>query len=275
MSGKFSRGLDVVDGSLDVFRANPRLAVLPLCSLLLVGSGFAIAAGVALHYGLVASIFTNDLITYAAIFVGLALTSSLGAFFNVAVAHCAFQYFDGGTPTVQDGLRAAWRSRRAVAMWALTSATLGTVLYILDDKFGFLGSAARLVFDLAWGLLTFFVVPVIVVEDTADLRTILRESGSAFKETWGESVSASLGVSLVVLPGALVGIFLLVAAYLGLHGIVAWIVGGLGLLCVVAAIITAQVLGMVARTALYEYATEDRRVGPFADRNPASVFPES
>jgi len=275
MSGKFSRGLDVVDGSLDVFRANPRLAVLPLCSLLLVGSGFAIAAGVALHYGLVASIFTNDLITYAAIFVGLALTSSLGAFFNVAVAHCAFQYFDGGTPTVHDGLRAAWRSRRGVAIWALTSATLGTILYILDDKFGFLGSAARLVFDLAWGLLTFFVVPVIVVEDTADLRTILRESGSAFKETWGESVSASLGVSLVVLPVALVGIVLLGGAYLGLHGIVAWIVEGLGLLCVVAAIITAQVLGIVARTALYEYATEDRRVGPFADRNPASAFLES
>lgn len=275
MSGKFSRGLDVVDGSLDVFRANPRLAVLPLCSLLLVGSGFAIAAGVALHYGLVASIFTNDLVKYAAIFVGLALTSSLGAFFNVAVAHCAFRYFDGEDPTVQDGLRAAWRSRRAVAIWALTSATLGTILYILDDKFGFLGSAARLVFDLAWGLLTFFVVPVIVVEDTADLRTILRESGNAFKETWGESVSASLGVSLVVLPVAIVGIVLLGTAYLGLHGIVSWVVGGLGLLCVVAAIITAQVLGIVARTALFEYATEDRRVGPFADRNPASVFSES
>lgn len=42
-----------------------------------------------------------------------------------------------------------------------------------------------------------------------------------------------------------------------------------------AAIIAAKILGMVARTALYEYATEDRRVGPFVDRNPASVFPES
>ncbi|WP_188979257.1 DUF6159 family protein [Halocalculus aciditolerans] len=275
MSGKFSRGLDVVDGSLDVFRANPRLAVLPLCSLLLVGSGFAVAAGIALHYGLVASLFTNDLIKYAAIFIGLALTSSLGAFFNVAVAHCAFQYFDGEDPTVRDGLQSAWRSRRAIAIWALTSATLGTVLYVLDEKFGFLGSAARLVFDLAWGLLTFFVVPVIAVEDTADLRTILRESGDAFKQTWGESVSASLGVSLVVLPIAVVGIVLLGAAYLGLHGPAAWLLGGLGLLIVVAAIIAGQVLGMVARTALYEYATDDRRVGPFATRDPDSVFPDS
>ena len=275
MSGKFSRGLTVVDGSLDVFRANPRLAVLPLCSLLLVGTGFALAAGVALHYGIVASLLTNELYEYATIAVGLALTTGLGTFFNAAVAHCAFRYFDGEEPTVRDGFRAAWRARRAIAVWALTSATLGTVLYILDDKLGFLGSAARLVFDLAWGLLTFFVVPVIVVEDTADLRTILRESGTAFRETWGESVSASLGVSLIVLPAALVGGGLFAAAYLGLHGLVAWLVGGLGLIVVVAAIVTSQVLGMIARSALYVYATKGRHVGPFADQDPASVFPDS
>jgi|GEM_PF-680857 len=275
MSGRFSRGLAVANGSLDVFRANPRLAVLPLCSLLLVGSGFAVATGVALHYGLVASLLTNDLVKYAAIFVGLALSSSLGTFFNAAVAHCAFRYFDGEEPTVEEGLRAAWRARRAIAVWAVTSATLGTVLYILDDKFGFLGSAARLVFDIAWSLLTFFVVPVIVVEDTADIRTILRESGETFKETWGESVTASLGVSVVTLPLLLVGGACLAIAYLTLTGPIAWLLGGTGLLLVVIGIVTSQVLGMVARVALYEYATDDRRVGPFEDRDPAEVFPDS
>jgi len=275
MSGKFSRGLTVVDGSLGVFRANPRLAVLPLCSLLLVGTGFALVAGVALHYGLVASIFTNDLYEYAAVFVGMALTTSLGTFFNAAVAHCAFRYFDGEDPTVEDGLRAAWRARRAIALWTVTSATLGTVLYIVDDKLGFIGSLARFFFDLGWGLLTFFVVPIIVVEDTADVRTIVRESGRTFKETWGESVTASLSISVAVLPAVLVGGGLLATAYLGLHGPLALVVGGLGLLLVVAAIVTSQVLGVVARTALYEYATEGRRVGPFAERDPADVFPES
>lgn len=275
MSGKFSRGLAVIDGSLDVFRANPRLAVLPLCSLLLVGGGFAVATGVALRYGLVASVLTNDLVTYGAIFVGLALTAGLGTFFNAAVAHCAFRHFDGDEPTVEDGLRAAWRARRAIAVWALTSATLGTVLYVLDDSFGFLGSAARLVFDLAWSLLTFFVVPVIVVEDTADLREILRESGSAFRETWGESVTASLGVSLVVLPLIIVGVACFAIAYLALSGPGAWLLGGVGLLVVVAGIVTTQVLGMIARVALYEYATGGQRVGPFESRDPADVFPDS
>lgn len=275
MSGRFRRGLAIANGSLDVFRANPRLAVLPLCSLLFVGSGVAVATGVALHYGLVGELFTNNLLQYAALFVGIALTSSLGTFFNAAVAHCAFQYFDGETPTVTDGLRAAWRARRAIAVWAVTSATLGTVLYVLDEKFGVLGSAARFVFDLSWALLSFFVVPVIVVEDTADIRDILRESGSAFTETWGESLTATFGISLVMLPVALVGAGCLAIAYLTLGGLGAWLLGGVGLLIVVAALVTSQVLGMVARSALYEYATADRRVGPFVDRDPTDVMTDS
>jgi hypothetical protein len=275
MSGRFSRGLAVADGSLDMFRANPRLAVLPLCSLLLVGSGFGVAAGIALHYGLVASLLTNDFLQYTALFVSIALTSSLGTFFNAAVAHCAFRYFDGQDPTVEEGLRAAWEARRAIAVWALTSATLGTVLYILDDKFGFLGSAARLVFDLAWSLLTFFVVPVIIVEDTTNIRSILQESGAAFKETWGESVTASLSVSLVTLPVVLVGVACLANAYLTLTGPAAWLMGSIGLLAVVAGIVASQVLGMVARVALYEYATRDHRVGPFERRDPSEIFPDS
>ena len=241
--------------------------------MLLVGSGFAVATGIALHYGLVASIFANDLLRYGAIFVGLALSSSLGTFFNAAVAHCAAQYFDGTTPTVEDGLRAAWKVRRAIAIWSVTAATLGTVMYVIDEKFGAFGSLARSLFNLGWALLTFFVVPVIVLEDTPGLRTILSESGEAFKETWGESVTASLGISLALLPITLVGIACFAAAYLSLSGPTAWFVGGFGLVVVVATLVTSQVLGMVARTALYQYATDDRRVGLFAEHNPESVFP--
>lgn len=274
MTGRFSRGLAVVDGSLDVFRANPRLAVLPLCSLLLVGSGFAVAAGVALHYGLVGALFGNDLVQYAAVFVGLALSSSLGTFFNAAVVHCAARHFDGEDASVREGLAAAWDARRAIAAWAVTAATLGTVLYVVDDKLGPLGSLARLLFDLAWALLTFFVVPVIVLEDAADVRTILRRSGETFREAWGESVTASLGVSFVVLPAALVGGACLGVAYLAADGATAWLLGGVGFVVLVASMVTAQVLGTVARTALYRYATAGSRAGPFENLDPETVFPE-
>lgn len=179
MTGRFSRGVTVIEGCLGVFRANPRLVVLPLCSLLLVGSGFAVATEVALHYGLVGSVVGNDLTRYGAVFVGLALSSSLGTFFDAAVVHCAARYFDGEAVSVRDGLAAAWDARRAIAVWAVTAATFGTVFLVIDEEFGAIGSLAGSIFDLAWALLTFFVVPVIDLEETADLRTILRESGSS------------------------------------------------------------------------------------------------
>lgn len=266
--GRFDRGLSVLSGSVGVFRANPRLAVLPLCSLISIGSGLAVATLLALHYGVLWTLLGNDLLRYGALFVAIALSSSLGTFFNAAVAHCAVQYFDGRRPTVREGLAAAWAARRAIGVWAVTSATVGTVLVILQDKFGVGGTVARWTFNLAWGLLTFFVIPVIVVEETEGLRSILRQSGEAFRETWGESVTTSFGLGMVFLPVGLTGGILLGVAVLGLSGPAAWLVGGAGLVILVAAIVATQVIGVIARTALYEYATDQRRVGPFARQDP-------
>lgn len=273
MAGRFKRGLSIVDGSVGVFRDNPRLALLPFLSLLSIGSAFAVILGITLRYGILDSVLTNDLLRYAGVFVVIAVSSSVGTFFNAAVVHCASQYFDGKETSVRDGLTAAWRVRQKIALWSVIAATFGTVLYIIDEKFGVFGSLARVAFDLAWGLLTFFVIPVIVLEDTHRFRSLLRESGEAFRDTWGESVTASLGISFVFLPVGLVGTAGLGWAYLFADGIVAYMVGTAGFIVLVASMVAAQVIGMIARTALYRYATNEEQVGPFVGRSPDHVFP--
>jgi hypothetical protein len=238
-----------------------------------VGSAFAIVVGTAFYYGFAESLITNELIQYGAIFVVFAVSSSVGTFFNAAVVHCASRYFDGRETSVRDGLSAAWQVRRKIALWSITAATLGTVLHIIDDNLGPLGSLAQALFNLAWVLLTFFVVPVIVLEDTDGIRPILRESGAAFEETWGESVTASVGVSVAFLPVGIVGLAGLGSAYFLLDGLVAYLVGGIGFVLLVASMVAAQVVGMVVRTALYRYATDQEQVGPFEGRNPDYIFP--
>ena len=275
MPSSFDRGLDVVSESLDVFGRNTNLLVLPALSLLAVGSAFAVLAVVAFRLEIVGSLFTNDLYRYGALFCAFAVSSSVATFFNAAVVHCASRAFDGEEASVREGLAAAWRVRRQIAVWAVVSATLGTALYVVDEKFGALGSLARLVFDLAWALLTYFVVPVIVLDDETGLRRQLRRSGSLFRETWGESVSASLGVGLVFLVVALPGVGLLAAGYFALHGLVAAVALGVGGLVVVAAVVGSQTVTAVVRTALYRYATTGERVGPLESRDPGTVFPEN
>ncbi|MDZ5810806.1 DUF6159 family protein [Halorubrum sp. AD140] len=275
MASKYRRGFDITRDSLRVFTREPSLLLLPVLSLLAVGSAFAVLAAILFQQGLVASLVTNDLYQYGVLFCAIAISSSVATFFNAAVVHCAAQLFDGNSTSVRDGLAAAWRARRQIAAWAVVSATLGTVLYILDEKFGVVGGLTRAVFNLAWALLTFFIVPVIVLDQRRDLRSQLRQSGSLFRDTWGESVSATLGVSFIFLLVALQGIGLGSVGYFILDGVFATgaLVGG-GVI-VVAAIVGSQTASAIVRTALYRYATTGEQVGPFDGRDPDTVFPES
>lgn len=275
MPSAYRRGLTLAVDSLVLFRRRPSLVVLPLLSLLAVGSAFALLGAVAFRYGIVDSLFTNDLYRSGAVFCAFAVSSSVATFFNAAVVHCAARAFDDEEPSVWDGLAAAWRVRRRIAVWAVVAATLGTVIYVIDEKFGAVGSLAGLAFDLAWALLTYFIVPVIVLGDADGIRRQLRRSGSLFEQTWGESVSASLGVSLIFFIVAVPGLALLGAGYFVLQDApaVAALTGG-GLI-VVAAIVGSQTVTAIVRTALYRYATTGDRVGPFADRDPDAIFPDS
>ena len=275
MTPKYRRGFEITRDSLRIFTQRPTLLVLPALSLLVVGSAFAVLGAIVFQQGIVTSLLTDDLYKYSWLFCAIAISTSVATFFNAAVVHCAAQLFDGNATSVRDGLAAAWRARRQIALWAVVAATLGTVLYILDEKFGVVGSLTRAVFDLAWALLTFFIVPVIVLDDRRRLRRQLRRSGSLFRDTWGESVSATLGVSFVFLLVALPGVALGAAGYFVLNGVLATgaLVGGGGI--VVAAIVGSQTASAIVRTALYRYATTGERVGPFDDRNPDTVFPES
>jgi hypothetical protein len=275
MTSKYRRGFEITRDSLRIFTQRPTLLVLPALSLLAVGSAFAVLGAIIIQRGLLTSLLTNDLYKYSVLFCAIAISSSVATFFNAAVVHCAAQLFDGDQTSVRDGLAAAWRARRQIALWAVTAATLGTVLYLLDEKFGVVGSLTRAVFDLAWALLTFFIVPVIVLDERRSLRRQLRQSGSLFRDTWGESVSATLGVSFVFLLVALPGVALGAAGYFVLDGIVAVgaLVSGGGI--VVASIVGSQTASAIVRTALYRYATTGKQVGPLEARDPDTVFPES
>jgi hypothetical protein len=260
MYGRFSRGLQAVDVSLDVFRRQPSLALLPLASLTIVGSAYAAIALVLLQHDLLGALFTNSLLQYAVAFVALASSSVLGIFFNAAVVHCASQHLRGETPTVRDGLAAAWAVRGTILKWGIVNATLGTILYIVEDNIPGVGGLVHAVLDIAWAILTFFIVPVIVVERTPDLRSGLRESGETFRETWGESVTATVGIGAAFLPVILVGGGLLVYAYLFASGPAVYLFGAAGAVLLAASMVLTQVLGMVVRTALYHHAKTGEEV---------------
>jgi hypothetical protein len=246
--------------SLDVLRDEPSLTVFPAI------------AGLAGTVYLVLVLGGAVLVTgpdpgpamYAALFVVYLGTTFITSFFTAALMYNAREVFHGRDPTLGEGLAAAWRNRGPLLVWAVISAIVGTVLSALESTDNPLAELASLVFSVAWGVLTYFVVPVIVFEEVS-VRGMFERSGETFKNTWGETAGASFGVGIITVLFTLAGLVVAAAVFFVLGG------SGLGLASAVAigalvllgAYLFGTALGAVARTALYVYATEGERPAPF------------
>src|SRR6266496_2201797 len=71
----------------------------------------------------------------------------------------------GGDPSVAGGLEAARRKAGAMLPWALLSATVSVILRNLEDRAGVLGRYAVGLVGIAWSLVTYLVVPILVLEN--------------------------------------------------------------------------------------------------------------
>ena len=179
-------------------------------------------------------------------------------FFNAALVSCALMRFNGGEPTLGDGLRAASLRLPQILLWALVSATVGVLLKAVENVHEKAGAILSALLGTAWTVVTYFVVPVLVVEKAGPFAAIGR-STAILKKTWGESLVGHFGLGLITLLLALPGLLLLIGGVLLLAtgkmvalGLVVLALGVIGLLMASAA---GTALQGIFVSALYQYAT--------------------
>jgi hypothetical protein len=180
-------------------------------------------------------------------------------FFNAALVGAAMIRFDGGVPTVRDGLRVANSKFVSILGYALIAATVGMVLRAIQERVGFIGRMVVGLLGVGWTVATYLVVPVLVSRDTGPIEAI-KESATILKKTWGENVvgQAGMGVAFALIHFLIVvcGIALVVAAAASGSGALI----GLAVFAVVAALIFAALvqsaLGGIYSAALYRYAAQ-------------------
>src|SRR5436853_7894874 len=100
---------------------------------------------------------------------------------------------DGGALNVKDGFRGAFRNLGSILAWSFVAATVGMILRVIERRAGFIGRIVTGLLGVAWTMLTYFVVPVMIFEGAGVGRAIKR-SGELFKKTWGEAVVGSGGM---------------------------------------------------------------------------------
>ena len=260
--GMFSRSWSLAKASWGVLRQDKELALLPLISFL---AWIAVAATFLFPIALVANdaaeqdSWTSNPVTWVLAFAFYVAASYVMIFFNAAIVCGADERMRGGDPTLGSAIKGAADRAMVLLPWAIVSATVSLVLRAIEQRAGIVGRIVAGLIGLAWSLVTFLVIPVLVVEGISVGQAIKR-STSLFKGVWGEQVVTNGGISLIsfaaIIVGAIVTIpfFALggVFALLGIAALVAWV--GL-VLCASAA------LSGVFQLALYRYAVDGRVPG--------------
>lgn len=274
--GYFSRSLELAKRSWNVLRKDQELLLLPSLGVL---AQFAIGG---ILWGLIYLIDFDPSVGWkgleisspsiALIILGAILGAIVIYFFAGALVHGAHERLTGGDPTVRSSLAGARSRLSKIVSWAILTIIVGTIINVIEsairDRAGFLGNIIGSILGLAWKVLTFLVMPVVIVEGLGGFKAVKR-SKDLLKSTWGENLIAQAGLAIVrllaVLPGILLG-FLLGFTGFALPGIVLGIVFGL------AGFVFAAALGGIYQTALYQYTTTGQVPEDFAGSGMETTF---
>jgi hypothetical protein len=175
-------------------------------------------------------------------------------FFNSALIACAVKGFYGESPTIGEGLSASMARLPQIAAWALISATVGLILRVIEDRSEKVGAIVAGLLGMAWSAVTYFVVPVLVIEKAGPVEAIKR-SGAILKSSWGEAIGAKGGIGffcfLAMLPclALIIGGGVMLGKIVPL-GIALIVLGVIGMLIVS---LISSALSAIAQAAIYMY----------------------
>jgi Family of unknown function (DUF6159) len=243
-------------------RADSELLLVPVIATIVMVLLFAVLIIGLLVSGFVTAAPGDAWTTQGLIFVGgsYLITAFVVALSQAMVTNTVFVRSQGNNASLGQSLLVALRHIPSLFMWSVISATVGVVLRAVSERSQVLGRIAASLLGAAWGLVTYFVVPAIVVNRKSAFGA-MTHSASVFKQTWGETLitNISLGLIFLVLHAAAILIFL-GSFFLSVEMSTPVIFVLAGIVYVVwlfAAIAVQQVLNSIIVTLLYVYATSD------------------
>lgn len=254
MFESIGRSIELVKTSGNILLDEKKLLVFPVLSgitTLLVILTFILPLIFAGNFLNMTSI--GPVLYYSLLFVFYLVSYFVVIFFNTALITCVHARLNGKSMTIGEGLSHAIRHGGSILAWALISATVGLILQTIHDKAGFIGQIATSLVGGVWSLVTFFVVPVLVLEDKGVVDSV-KESVSLIKKTWGESIVGSGSIMLIFIATGIAGLVIVMATLFFGNMIIFGVALVLFILLVVVLAIVASAMQGIYVTALYTYA---------------------
>ena len=285
MFDRLATGFHLAQQSWNVLKTDKHLLLFPLlsgiCCLLvlatfaipLVMSGVLEQAIAAEEAGLEGDPMQNP-IYLVGLFLFYFVNYFVIVFFNSALIACAVKRFYGERPTIGEGISASMARLPQIAGWALVSATVGLILRVIESRSERVGAIVSGLLGMAWSAVTFFVVPVIVIERLGPIEAVKR-SGTILKSSWGEALAGNSSIGffcfLAMLPcfGLIIGGGALAAGNLVAVGVLLIVMGVIGILLVS---LISSALSAIVQAAVYMYGSSGQAPSGFETTTLRSTF---
>jgi Family of unknown function (DUF6159) len=286
---KIKRSWRLAQTSYKVLRSDPEMLWYPVISMALCALGTLLFLPLFLASGVLDIVAGRDF-SFVASVVGLIVSflyymmiNAIVIFFNSALVHGTLARLDGKNPTFREGLNFASGRMSIILSYAAISATVGLLFSMLRDAaressnpiVSFLGSAFAGLLGFAWNLATFFVVPVLVVENVGPIEAIKR-STKMLKSTWGEQIVGNAAIGFVFglfsLLAFMIGLFLVIAVASLRNTVLLILAVGLLLIVVVGISLFGSTLSTIYRAALYRYVANGTENTYFSKDDMESAF---
>jgi hypothetical protein len=259
MFDRIAAGWELMKCSWAVLWEDRKLLVFPLLSgaaCLVVLASFALPLWQSEHLKTVTQDHKapTEVLSYLILFAFYFANYFVIIFFNSALIGCVMARFDGREAGVGDGLRMAAERLPQILGWALVAATVGLILRIIEDRSEKVGRIVAGLLGMAWSILTYFVVPVIVVERAGPVEAFKR-SASVMRKTWGESLVSNFSMGLIFFVLTLPAI-LMIAIGIMSGSVLAIPLIGFAVLYFIALSLVHSALNGILLAALYRYATQ-------------------
>ena len=266
-----ARGWAISKLSFGVVWRDPELLVYMLFSSIMVGLTVLAGALPGIGYEMEMTLFdwamttdpdtgeTMATVPYLGwIFITYALGATFVVFWNCAITYSAHMRLTGGDPRFMTGISAAMRHLPTIVAWGIITGIFGILMRLIRDAAAnsknpamqVVGAIFAFIAETAWWITTFFIIPMIVLEDKG-VRDAFNSSKGLFVKTWGENITSGLGVGLIgfllVILAVAVGMPLILLG-LVLPGIVAIVV------LMLLAILWTNTAEVVVVAALYEFS---------------------
>ncbi|MCK6690528.1 MAG: DUF6159 family protein [Thermoanaerobaculia bacterium] len=208
---------------------------------------------------------SGNILGIAVIFIYYLINFFIIVFFNSALIYCAVKILNGEETSLQEGFDFAFSRIGKIFGWSVLSATVGTLLQLLQNM-GKVGEIVAGLIGLAWSVMTFFVVPVLIYEDKGVFESV-KESGRLMKQKWGESLAANASFGIFHLLGIIVAVVL--GILLMKVSVILAITIAVGIILLVSTVMSAARTVFVA--AVYNHVS-GRPTGEFDGRTLDSAF---